>query len=63
MSSVVLGAETPVNEWKDWLVLEVYDAEDTAAYSIIPSTASVREETRRGLYAFSTFLAKKHERY
>jgi len=32
VTSMVLGAETPVNVWKDGLVLEVYCAEDTAAY-------------------------------
>ena len=32
VASVVLGAETPVHVWKDWLFFEVYCAEDTAAY-------------------------------
>ncbi len=32
VSSVVLGAETPVNVREDWLVFEAYYAEDTAAY-------------------------------
>jgi hypothetical protein len=36
VSSVVLGAETPVYAWEDWLVFEVYYAEDTAAYSYFP---------------------------
>ena len=29
---MVLGTEPPVNEWEDRLVLEIYRAEDTAAY-------------------------------
>ena len=36
VSSVVLGAETPVNAWEDWLVFEAYCAEDTAAYFYFP---------------------------
>ena len=36
VSSVVLGAETPVNAWEDGLVLEAYYAEDTAAYVYFP---------------------------
>ena len=32
VASVVLGAETPVYVWEDWLFFEVYCAEDTAAY-------------------------------
>ncbi len=31
--AVVFGAETPVNIWKNGLVLEAYYAEDAAAYS------------------------------
>ena len=42
VTSVVLGAETPVNEREDWLLIEINCAEDAAAYSIFPSTASVR---------------------
>jgi hypothetical protein len=59
VSSVVLGAESPVNVWKYGLLFEVYCAEDTAAYfrSLLPLLRS-REE--RGLSAFSTFLSKKH---
>jgi hypothetical protein len=30
--SMILSTESPVNVWEDWLVLEVYCAEDTAAY-------------------------------
>lgn len=33
MSSVVLGAETPVNAWENGLVLVANYAEDTAAYA------------------------------
>ena len=36
VSSVVLGAEPPVNAWEDGLGFEAYYAEDTAAYSYIP---------------------------
>jgi hypothetical protein len=38
VSSVVLGAETPVNVWEDRLFFEVYCAEDAAAYffSLLP---------------------------
>ena len=36
VSSVVLGAETPINVWEDWLIFEVYYAEDTAAYFYFP---------------------------
>jgi len=32
VTSVVLGAEPPVNVWKYRLLFEVYCAEDTAAY-------------------------------
>jgi len=53
-----LGAETPVNTWEDWLVPEVYRAEDTAAYSGFPSTASVRvEET--GVYQLLVHFWRK----
>ena len=59
VTSVVLGAETPVNIWKYRLLFEVSCAEDTAAYfrSLLPMLRS-REKT--GLSAFSTSLAKKH---
>jgi len=60
VSSVVLGAETPVNAWEDWLVFEAYYAEDTAAYSYYPLKLRLRSRARRGLYAFSTFSVKKH---
>jgi hypothetical protein len=33
VSSVILGAETPVNVWENGLVFEAYCAEDAAAYS------------------------------
>jgi hypothetical protein len=59
VASVVLGAETPVNVWEDWLLFEVYCTEDAAAYfySLLPMLRS-REKT--ALSAFSTSLAKKH---
>jgi len=59
MTSVVLRAETPVHVWKDGLFFEVYCAEDTAAYFRFPSV-DVESREKRGLSAFSTFLAKKH---
>ena len=39
VASVVLGAETPVNVWKDWYLFKVYCAEDAAAYfkSLLPT--------------------------
>jgi hypothetical protein len=37
VASVVLGAETPVHVWEDWLFFEVYCAEDAAAYFGFPS--------------------------
>jgi hypothetical protein len=33
---MILGAETPVNLWKNWLILEANSAEDTAAYKLFP---------------------------
>jgi len=59
MASVVLGAETPVHVWEDELFFEVYCAKDTAAYFRFPS-ADAESREKRGLSAFSTFLAKKH---
>lgn len=38
VTSVVLGAETPVHVWKYGLLFEVYCAEDTAAYFEFPSS-------------------------
>lgn len=59
VSSVVLGAESPVNVWKYGLLFEVYCAEDAAAYfrSLLPL---LRSREKRGLSVFSTFLSKKH---
>jgi hypothetical protein len=57
---VVFSAETPVNVWKDCLFFEIYYTEDTAAYFGVPS-AGVECREKRGLSAFSTFLAKNHE--
>ncbi len=57
MASVILGAETPINVWKDRLVFEVNRAEDSAAYSLFPFCEDERSE-KRGLYAFSTFSGK-----
>jgi hypothetical protein len=46
VASVVLGAETPVHIWKDWLFFEVYCAEDAAAYCGFPSTDVESREKR-----------------
>jgi hypothetical protein len=56
---VVLGAETPVNVWKDSLPFEVCCTEDAAAYfdSLLPT---LEVEIKTALSAFSTSLAKKH---
>ena len=59
VSSVVLGAETPINVWKHVLLFEVYCAKDTAAYFRFPSI-DVKSREKRGLSAFSTFLDKKY---
>jgi len=32
VATVILGAETPVNIWKDLFIFEVYRAKDAAAY-------------------------------
>ena len=72
VASVVLGAETPVNVRKDWLVLEVYSAEDTAAYSGFPSTATGRVENKgvyqllvqfwlKSMMIFNRFVQKKNK--
>jgi len=37
VSPMVLGSETPVNVWEDGLSVEVYRAEDAAAYFLFPS--------------------------
>jgi len=57
---MVLGAETPVNIWEDRLVFKVFCSEDTAAYllSLLALIGDVSE--KRGLSAFSTYLAQKH---
>jgi hypothetical protein len=60
VTPVVLSAETPVHVWKHGLLFEVYCAKDTAAYFRVPS-ADVESKEKRGLSAFSTFLAKKHD--
>jgi hypothetical protein len=49
VSSVVFGAETPVNIWKDGLVFEAYYAEDTAAYSYLPLSRGCEVE-HKGVY-------------
>jgi hypothetical protein len=56
MSPVVFGAETPVHVWENWLFFEVYRSEDAATYFRFPS-AHVESREKRGLSAFSTFLA------
>jgi hypothetical protein len=56
---MVLGAETPIDVWKDGLALEVYCTEDAAAYFESP-LPMLRSREKTGLSAFSTFLGKKH---
>jgi hypothetical protein len=36
VASVVFSAESPVNLWKNWLILEADRAEDAAAYELFP---------------------------
>jgi hypothetical protein len=57
VATVILGAETPVHVRENWLPHEVYCPEDTTAYFRFPS-ANVESREKRGLSAFSTFLAK-----
>ena len=60
VSSMVLGAETPVNIWEDRLVFKVFCSEDTAAYllSLLALIGDVSE--KRGLSAFSTYLSQNN---
>jgi len=46
MASMVLGSETPVNKWKNWLFFIIYCAKDTAAYfqSLLAVNAHVVKE-------------------
>jgi len=47
VTSVVLGAETPVYVCEDGLFFEVYCAEDTAAYFGFPSADVESREKKR----------------
>ena len=51
VTSVVLGAETPVNVWEDQFLFEVYRTEDAAAYfgSLLPM---VRSREKNGFISF-----------
>jgi hypothetical protein len=48
MSPMVLGAETPVNVWKNQFPFEVYCTEDTTTYFLFPSS-EVRSREKTGL--------------
>jgi len=54
VTSMVLGAEPPVNVWKYRLLVEVYCAEDTAAYFGSPS--SDVEVEKKGVYQLLVHL-------
>jgi hypothetical protein len=54
VTSVVLGAKSPVNVWEYGLLFEVYCAEDTAAYFGFPS--SDREVEKKGVYQLLVHL-------
>ncbi len=58
MSSVVLGAETPVNIWKDWLFFIVYCAKDAAAYSW-SLLAVNRKVVNKGVYTLLVQISAK----
>ena len=51
VTSVVLGAKTPVNIWKDLFLFEVYGTEDPAAYfsSLLPI---IRSREKNGFISF-----------
>jgi hypothetical protein len=51
VSSVVLGAESPVHVWEHGLLFEVYCAEYTAAYFRFPS-ADVKSREKKRLIRF-----------
>jgi len=59
VASVILGAETPINVWKDRFLFKVYCTEDAAAYfkSLL---LMVKVEKKTGLSVLSTFLIKTH---
>jgi len=60
VSSVVLGSETPINEWENGLFFIINCPKDTAAYFSVPSSSKYGSIERWGLSAFSTNLAKNH---
>jgi hypothetical protein len=60
VASVVLSPKTPINVWKDGLLIIVYYSENTAAYFWSPLSNIIEEKMKRGLSAFSTNLIKKH---
>ena len=57
---MVLGSETPVNEWKNRLFFIVYCPKDAAAYVWSLLKTDWGSSAGRGLYAFSTNLNKNH---
>ena len=50
MSTVIFGAETPVYVWKDWLIIEVYNSKDSAAYVNVPLNPDVLKIKCKGVY-------------
>jgi hypothetical protein len=60
VSSMVLGAETPIHVWEDRLAFKVFCSEDTAAYALSLLTAEWGCSEKAGLSIFSTYLTQKH---
>ena len=59
MSTMVLGAETPIHIWKDRLVFKVFCSEDTAAYLLSLLALIGDASEKRGLSALCTYLVQK----
>jgi len=49
MSAMILGAETPINIWKDRLIFKVCCSEDTAAY-LLSLLALNGDVVKKGVY-------------
>jgi hypothetical protein len=60
VSSVILGAETPINIRKDCLVFKVFSSEDAAAYVLSLLALRWGCSEKRGLSALCTNLNQKH---
>ena len=60
VSSMVLGAETPIYIGEDRLAFKVFCSEDTAAYAFSLLTAEWGCSENGSLSIFSTYLAQKH---